>query len=98
MIGVLRKYLTKQAIRFSHSEFIKAVKLDLGPLLGEVGQWVLTNYCDRMKDLGKTEKRKQGQVALELIKSYLEAGFDYIGKENKYHFINKYSPKKCPKE
>lgn len=47
MIGVLRKYFTKQAIRFSHSEFMKAIKLDLGPLLGEVGLWVLTNYCNR---------------------------------------------------
>ena len=98
MVGVLRKYLTKQAIHFSHSEFIKAVKLDLGPLLGEVGLWVLTNYCSRQKDKGKTEKRKKGLIAIELIKSYLEAGFDYIGKENKYNFINKYSPKKLPNE
>ena len=72
MIGVLRKYLTKDVIRFNHSDFIKAIKLDLGPLLGEVGIWTLTNYCNRQKEKGKTEKRKEGLVALELIKSYLE--------------------------
>ena len=44
------------------------------------------------------ERRKEGLVALELLKSYMENGFDYIGKENKYNFINKYSPKKCPEK
>jgi len=37
-----------------------------------------------------------GQVAVELIKNYLENGLDYIGKENKYYFINKFAPKKDP--
>jgi hypothetical protein len=30
------------------------------------------------------------------VKNYLESGFDYLGKENKYYFINKFSSKKNP--
>mmetsp|Transcript_41936 Transcript_41936/g.40254 ORF Transcript_41936/g.40254 Transcript_41936/m.40254 type:complete len:145 (+) Transcript_41936:729-1163(+) len=96
MVGVLRKYFVKQVLRFSHRDFLKSMKEDLGPVLGEIGLWVLTNYSNKMKDKGKLEERKQAQVAIEIIRNYLENGLDYLGKENKYHFINKYSPKKCP--
>ena len=36
------------------------------------------------------------QVAIEIVKSYLEHGLDNLGQENKYHFLNKFSPKKLP--
>lgn len=58
MIGVLRKYLTKEVLRFSHSDFLKALKQDLGPMLGETGLWVLNNYSNKAREKGLTEKRK----------------------------------------
>jgi hypothetical protein len=42
--------------------------------------------------------KKKTQVAIELIEKYLENGLEVLGDEKKYHFINKFSPKKCPKE
>lgn len=77
---------------------MKAIKEDFQPLLGELGVWVLTNYCQVQKDKGKLEKKKRGTVALDIIRSYLENGLDYLGQEKKYYFMNKYSPKKLPQE
>lgn len=37
-------------------------------------------------------------VATELIEKYMESGLEILGEEKKYHFINKFSPKKCPNE
>jgi hypothetical protein len=59
MVGVLKKYFLDSVLRFSHADFLKAMKLDLGPLLGDVGIWVMTNYANRMKERGKDEKRKK---------------------------------------
>lgn len=41
--------------------------------------WVLTNYANRQREKGKTEKRKMAQVAVEIVKKYLEDGFEYLG-------------------
>jgi len=35
-------------------------------------------------------------VAIELIEKFNESGLEILNQEKKYHFINKYSPKKCP--
>ena len=48
--------------------------------------------------MNKTDKRKKTQVAIEIVKNYLEKGTDYIGIDKKYYFMNKYSPKKCPQQ
>lgn len=96
MLGVLTKYFIKQVLRFDHADFMKAVKLDISPLLGEMGLWVLNNYCQRCQEKGRTEKRKQAQVCVDIVKSFIEQGLDYIGQEKKYNFMNKYGPKKCP--
>jgi hypothetical protein len=98
MIGVLCQYFVKQVLHFDHADFVKAIKEDLHPILGEVGVWVLTNYCNTQKLKGKTEKKKQGSVALEILRNYLEHGLDQLGIEKKYLFINKYSPKKLPEQ
>lgn len=37
-------------------------------------------------------------VAVEIVKKYLESGFEYLGQEGKYNLINKFGPKKCPNE
>lgn len=47
MIGVLTRYFIKQVLHFDHADFMKAMKEDVNPILGELGLWVLTNYCNR---------------------------------------------------
>ena len=98
MVGVLAKYFVNQVLRFNHQDFMRALKQDLPPLLGEMGMWVLTNYANRQREKGKTDKRKMAQVAVEIVKKYLEDGFDYLGQAGKYNLINRYNAKKCPKE
>lgn len=47
MLGVLTKYLVKQVLNFSHIDFLTALRVDLGPILGETGLWALKNYQQR---------------------------------------------------
>lgn len=47
MIGVQSKYFIKTVLHFDHADFIKAIKLDIPSVLGDVGVWVVTNYCNR---------------------------------------------------
>ena len=47
MIGVLTRYFVKQVLNFDHADFLKAMKQDIQPLLGELGLWALTNYSMR---------------------------------------------------
>lgn len=96
MVGVLSKYFVKHCLHFDHADFMKAIRQDVSPILGELGAWVLTNYVNRQREKGRAEKKKQGQVALELVKNFLENGFDQLVQEKKYYFLNKYSPKKLP--
>ena len=44
MLGVLLKYYVKQVLRFDHADFMRAFRIDLGPLLGDTGLWALKNY------------------------------------------------------
>ena len=96
MIGILVRYFVKKVLHFDHSDFLKAIKEDIQPLLGEVGIWALTNYSMRQKEKGLQDKRKKAQIAIEIVKSFLEHGLDNLGQENKYNFLNKFSPKKLP--
>jgi hypothetical protein len=43
MIGVQIQYFLNSVLRFNHKDFIKAIKLDLGPVLGYTGLWALKN-------------------------------------------------------
>jgi len=61
-----------------------------------MGLWILTNYANRQREKNKTEKRKMAQVAVDIVKKYLENGFEYLGQEGKYNLLNRYGPKKCP--
>ena len=98
IVAVLLKYFMKQVLHFSHVDFMKAMKEDLGPVQGEVGMWVLQNYIDFQKARGKDDNKKRAMIVMEIIKSFLEKQYEYIGKETKYNFINKYSPKKMPEK
>jgi hypothetical protein len=44
MVGVLTKYFVKQVLHFSHVDFLTALRVDLGPVLGETGLWALRTY------------------------------------------------------
>ena len=96
MIGVLVKYLVTSVLRMNHSDFVKAIKEDLGPILGDTGLWALKNYQTRQAEKGKEDKKKMVRTAIDLIEKYNESGFDVLGKESKYNLLNKWGPKKCP--
>ena len=70
--------------------------MDLGPLLGEVGLWVLKCKLDYAKELKDVESKKKLMVMTDIVEKYCETGLDVLGNEKKYNFINKYGPKKCP--
>ena len=67
MIGVLMKYLLKHVLRFNHKDFMVAVKVDLGPLLGDTGLWALKNYQTYQAEKGNEEKKKMARTASDLI-------------------------------
>ena len=98
MIGVLVKYLLTQVLHFSHTDFMTAVRVDLGPLLGDTGLWALKTYQDRQAEKGNDDKKKRARTAIDLITKYLESGFDVLGNEKKYHSSNRFSPKKLPEK
>jgi hypothetical protein len=41
MVGVNEQYFLDSALRFDHVDFMKALKFDLGPVMGDVGLWSL---------------------------------------------------------
>jgi len=47
MIGVLLKYFVKYVMHFDHLDFLRAIRTDLGPLLGDTGLWALKNYLNK---------------------------------------------------
>jgi len=96
MIGVLTQYFVKCVMRFDHKDFVRAIKTDLGPLLGDTGLWALKNYQTYQTMKGNDEKKKIARNAVDLITKYLETGLDMLGSENKYNMLNRFGPKKCP--
>ncbi len=83
-------------MHFEHDDFMTALRVDLGPLLGEAGLWALKNYENRMADAGKDEQKKKARNAIDLITEYLENGLDNLGKLTKFNLKNRYGPKKLP--
>jgi hypothetical protein len=49
MIGVLVRYFVKKVLSFDHADFMKALKEDINPLLGDLGLWALHNYSITQK-------------------------------------------------
>ena len=72
MIGVLVKYLIKNVLRFDHKDFMHAVRVDLGPLLGDTGLWAIKNYQTAQAEKGNEEKKKMARTAADLIQKYVE--------------------------
>ena len=75
---------------------MKSFRMDLGPILGNTGLWALKRYATMAKEAGDKDLKKRISVATELVEKYLESGFDVLGDEKKFNFINKFGPKKMP--
>ena len=58
MVGVNVEYLVKNVIRFDHSDFMKALKEDLGPVLGDLGLWSLKCLKDQAMENGNNDLKK----------------------------------------
>ena len=98
MLGVNQKYFINSVLHFDHKDFLMAIKIDLGPLLGHTGLWALRQLNNHAKEVKDMELKKKAAVAIELIEKYLESGLDVLKEEKKYNFINKFGPKKYPEK
>jgi len=59
MLGVNAAYYLESCLRMDHKDFLQALNIDLGVLLGDVGLWVLTNLLSNAKDSGDKDKKKK---------------------------------------
>lgn len=50
MLGVQIQYLLQKVLRFTHKDFMKAMKEDLGPVLGDTGVWCLKQHHEMAKE------------------------------------------------
>jgi hypothetical protein len=98
MLGVQINYMVESVLRFDHTDFLKALRVDLGPILGDVGLWALNCQLDQAKEQKDNELKKKLGVCIDVVEKYLESGFDMLGDEKKYNFMNKFGPKKCPEQ
>lgn len=96
MLGVLLNYFIKSVLHMDHKDFTRAVKEDLGPLLGDTGLWALKNFTTNAMEAGNDEDKKKARVATDLVAKYLETGMDALGQEKQYNRMNKFSAKKMP--
>ena len=96
MLGVQIEYFINSVLRFDHKDFMKAMKYDLGPILGDVGLWCIKDLLDNAKQRKDPEMKKKYQVAFDIVEKYNSNGFETLGIEKKYNFTNKFGPKKCP--
>jgi len=98
MVGVQINYFINTVLRYNHNDFVKAIKIDLGPVLGDLGLWVLNNLKAQAKANKQDDLKKKIQTVIDIVEKYLETGLDVLGIEKKYNFTNKFGPKKCPNE
>lgn len=66
-------------LRYDHADFMKALRLDLGPILGSVGLWSLQCLIDQAKADGNNDLKKKIQVCYDLIEKYDETKFEILG-------------------
>lgn len=96
MLGVSIHYMINTVLRMDHKDFLKAMKVDLGPVLGYTGLWALRQLSTYAKEVKDTELKRKVAVCTDIIEKLLDSGYDVLSIEKKYNFINKYGPKKCP--
>ena len=83
-------------MRMDCVDFTRAMKTDMGPLLGDTGLWALQNYLNHQTLKRNDEKKKIARAAIDLVTKYLESGTDVLGIEKKYNMLNRFGPKKFP--
>lgn len=88
--------MVDKVLRFDHVDFLKAVKQDIGPILGDTGMWALKLQQDACKNAGNKDEAKKIGVAIDLVQNYMDNNLTVLSQEKKYNFINKFGPKKCP--
>ena len=71
--------MVDSVIRFDHADFMTALKVDLGPIMGDIGIWVCKQLVDYCKSKGDNDGKKKYMVCQEIIEKYLEDKFDYLG-------------------
>ena len=59
MVGVQLEYLINQVLRYDHVDFLKAVRMDLGPVLGDLGLWSLKCLQDIAKENDDKDAKKK---------------------------------------
>lgn len=59
MVGVQLEYFINQVLRFDHKDFLKAVRMDLGPVLGDLGLWSLKCLIDMAKERDDKDAKKR---------------------------------------
>jgi hypothetical protein len=59
MLGVQLEYFIHKVLRFDHKDFMRAMKFDLGPVLGELGQWCLKDLLDNAKQRKDPDMKKK---------------------------------------
>ena len=50
MLGIQIEYMLSSVLRFSHQDFLKAMRNDLGPILGDTGIWSLKCLQEQAKE------------------------------------------------
>lgn len=59
LVGVLMQYFLTSVLRMDHKDFLKALRIDLGPVLGDLGLWILKCRQDEAKVAKDTELKKK---------------------------------------
>lgn len=59
MVGVNIQYFYNDVLRMNHTDFIKAVKNDIGIILGSLGLWAIKCHIDMAKERNEKDKKKQ---------------------------------------
>ena len=57
---------------------MRALRIDLGPVLGDLGLWALKCKQDEAKAAKDNELKKKLQVLIDLVEKYLEGGEDLL--------------------
>lgn len=79
MVGVNIQFFLDSVLRFDHADFLKAIKFDLGPILGDVGIWCVKSLQDQAREKGDADLKKKLSVVQEIIEKYLENELEVLG-------------------
>lgn len=79
LIGLLSHQFVEKVLRFNHVDFLKALKVDLGPILGNVGLWALKNLQSRARQSGDDTLKKKYNICIDIVDKYMESGLDLLG-------------------